>query len=45
MESDTGREAKFYSLTRVGRRQLQKERAVWRRLSDAISLVVALPEA
>jgi transcriptional regulator len=43
--SENNRRAKFYSLTRVGRRQLQKETASWQRLSDAISLVVGLPEA
>ncbi len=42
--SENNRRAKFYSLTRVGRRQLQKESASWQRLSGAISLVVALPE-
>lgn len=42
--SENNRRAKFYSLTRVGRRQLQKEAASWQRLSRAISLVVALPE-
>ena len=43
--SENNRRAKFYSLTRVGRRQLQKETASWQRLSEAISLVVQLPEA
>ena len=43
--SENNRRAKFYSLTRVGRRQLQKEAASWQRLSEAISLVVAIPEA
>src|SRR5690242_17630615 len=38
--SDTGRMAKFYSLTRAGRQQLQKELASWTRLSAAINLVV-----
>jgi PadR family transcriptional regulator len=42
--SENNRRAKFYSLTRVGRRQLQKEAASWQRLSEAIALVVALPE-
>jgi transcriptional regulator len=42
--SENNRRAKFYSLTRVGRRQLQKETASWQRLSGAIALVVALPE-
>ena len=39
-ESETGRQAKFYSLTRAGRRQLEKELASWDRLSSAINLVV-----
>lgn len=38
--SDTGREAKFYSLTRAGQTHLDKELANWNRLSDAIALVV-----
>ncbi len=38
--SETGREAKFYSLTRGGRAQLSKETANWSRLSAAIDLVV-----
>ena len=43
--SELGRRAKFYSLTRLGRGQLEKEAAKWRRLSDAISAVVQLKEA
>jgi transcriptional regulator len=43
--SENNRRAKFYSLTRIGRRHLQKEADAWQRLSGAISLVVALPEA
>ena len=43
--SENNRRAKFYSLTRLGRRQLQKESAAWQRLSSAISLVVELPES
>jgi len=39
-ETDTGRQAKFYSLTAAGRTQLQKEAANWSRLSAAINLVV-----
>jgi PadR family transcriptional regulator PadR len=42
--SELGRRAKFYSLTRLGRRQLEKESANWKRLSDAISSVVTLAE-
>ena len=39
-ETETGRQAKFYSLTTVGRAQLEKEAANWSRLSAAINLVV-----
>ena len=42
--SDNNRRAKFYSLTRLGRAQLQKESANWERLSSAISHVVRLAE-
>ena len=38
--TETGRMAKFYSLTRAGRNQLEKELANWSRLSAAINLVV-----
>ena len=43
-ESDTGREAKFYKLTRKGRAQLSAEQASWQRLSDAVGLILAEPE-
>src|SRR5215472_12770020 len=39
-ETETGTTAKFYSLTGVGRAQLEKEAENWNRLSAAISLVV-----
>ncbi len=39
-ESETGRQAKFYSLTAAGRKQLESETANWARLSGAINLVV-----
>jgi PadR family transcriptional regulator, regulatory protein PadR len=39
-ETETGRRAKFYSLTRAGRAQMEKELANWDRLSSAINLVV-----
>ena len=38
--TETGREAKFYSLTSKGRQQLDAEVAEWRELSVAISLVL-----
>jgi PadR family transcriptional regulator len=43
--SDLGRRAKFYTLTRPGRKQLERERANWQRLSSAISAVIRLNEA
>jgi PadR family transcriptional regulator PadR len=43
--SELGRRAKFYSLTRLGRRQLEKEAANWERLANAITAVVKLSEA
>jgi transcriptional regulator len=39
-KSETGRPAKFYALTRAGRRQLDKELAQWDRLSSAVNLVL-----
>ena len=38
-ESETGREAKFYSLTPAGRRQLAIEKDSWPRLSGAVDLI------
>ena len=43
--SEKNRRAKYYSLTRLGRKQLEKEASNWRRLSVAISNVVKLKEA
>ena len=43
--SENNRRAKFYSLSRLGRKQLQKEAANWERLSGAITGVVRLEEA
>ena len=43
--SENNRRAKFYSLTRLGRGQLEKEAANWARLSGAITQVVQLEEA
>jgi PadR family transcriptional regulator PadR len=39
-ESESGREAKFYSLTKAGRAQLDKELEQWQRLSSAVVLVI-----
>lgn len=41
-ETETGRQAKVYSLTRAGRVQLEKELANWVRLSEAIDLVAQM---
>jgi PadR family transcriptional regulator, regulatory protein PadR len=38
-ESDNNRRAKYYSLTKAGRKQLDQEMANWERLSSAITLV------
>jgi transcriptional regulator len=43
-QSENNRRAKFYSLTRPGRRQLEREAATWNRLSKAISTVIHLQE-
>ena len=43
-ESDTGREAKFYRLTAKGRAQLGAEEESWRRLTEAVSLILAARE-
>jgi PadR family transcriptional regulator, regulatory protein PadR len=43
-ESETGREAKFYSLTRLGRKQLDAEAANWARLAGAVSLILKTAE-
>ena len=40
--SENNRRAKYYSLTRLGRKEMEREAANWRRLSAAISLVVEL---
>ena len=43
-EAETGREAKFYSLTRVGLKQLEAETANWDRLSEAVTLILRTAE-
>ena len=43
-DTETGREAKFYRLTRKGRAQLDAESASWQKLTEAVSLVLALSE-
>lgn len=39
-ESENGRQAKFYRLSSVGRKQLAAEEATWNRLSGAIALIL-----
>lgn len=43
-ETDTGREAKFYSLTAKGRKQLESEMRSWEKLSDAVALILRMAE-
>ncbi len=40
-ESETRRKAKYYSLTKAGRRQLHVETEEWRKISAAIELAIA----
>jgi PadR family transcriptional regulator, regulatory protein PadR len=40
-DSEFGRQAKFYALTREGKKQLTKELESWDRLSSAVALVIA----
>ena len=40
--TETGREAKFYRLTRKGRKELETEAADWQRLIDAIGLILGM---
>ena len=43
-ETETGREARFYRLTAKGRKQLEAETAGWKRLADAVSLILGMSE-
>ena len=43
-QTETGREAKFYRLTRKGRKQLEAEAASWQRLIDAIGLILGIAD-
>jgi PadR family transcriptional regulator len=38
--SDLGRSAKFYALTREGKKQLDRELRIWERLSSAVQLLI-----
>ena len=42
--TDTGREAKFYGLTKAGKATLEQERSEWERMAHAIGLVLRLGE-
>lgn len=43
-ETGTGRDAKFYSLTAKGRKQLETEMRTWEKLSDAVALILRTAE-
>jgi transcriptional regulator len=43
--SDNNRKARFYSLTRTGRKQLAQETAYWRRLSGLMGRMLAFPSS
>jgi transcriptional regulator len=43
-KTETGREAKFYALTRRGRKQLEAETASWQRLIEAVGLILKMAE-
>jgi PadR family transcriptional regulator PadR len=43
-EAETGREAKFYALSRAGRKQLEAEEANWGRLSEAVAMILRTAE-
>ena len=42
--SDNNRKAKFYSITKRGRKQLSEDAAYWQRLSSVMTRVLAMPE-
>ena len=42
--TETGREAKFYKLTRKGRKELAAEAASWQRLIEAVGLILAMAD-
>ena len=44
-QTENNRRAKFYALTRLGRKQLEQESASWHLLSSAITRVIGLSEA
>ena len=44
-ETDSGRDAKFYRLTKKGRAQLEAQTASWRRLATAVGSILRLSTA
>src|ERR1700752_72866 len=42
--TETGREAKFYRVTRKGQAQLETEAAGWQRLTQAVTLILKMAE-
>ena len=43
-DTETGREAKFYSLTPKGKKQLESEMRTWEKLADAVALILRTAE-
>ncbi len=43
-QTESGREARFYRLTRKGRKQLEAEAAGWERLAQAVKLILKMSE-
>jgi len=41
--SENNRKAKYYSITKSGRKQLAKDAAYWQRLTDVMGRVLAMP--
>jgi transcriptional regulator len=44
-ETDTGRRARFYAISALGRQQLEQEKAQWERLSSGVQLVLQWGDA
>lgn len=42
--SDNNRKAKFYSITKRGRKQLTEDAAYWQRLASVMDRMLAMPE-
>ena len=43
-ETETGRDAKFYRLTKKGRAHLESQAASWRRLAEAVGMILGVAE-